>query len=46
MCIILGLQSYGRAGSHILSGNVLETRAMDELIPDWKEDPDCPIKVG
>jgi electron-transferring-flavoprotein dehydrogenase len=25
-------------GSHILSGNVLETRALDELLPDWKED--------
>ncbi|KAJ3023924.1 hypothetical protein HKX48_009132 [Thoreauomyces humboldtii] len=24
-------------GSHILSGAVLETRALDELIPDWKE---------
>ena len=26
------------AGSHILSGNVLETRALDELLPDWKDD--------
>ena len=25
-------------GSHILSGNVLETRALDELLPDWKDD--------
>lgn len=25
------------AGSHILSGAVIETRALDELIPDWKE---------
>lgn len=24
-------------GAHILSGNVLETRALDELIPDWKD---------
>jgi len=24
-------------GAHILSGAVLETRALDELIPDWKE---------
>merc|ERR1740138_307216 len=24
-------------GAHILSGNVFETRALDELIPDWKE---------
>ena len=24
-------------GAHILSGNIFETRALDELIPDWKE---------
>ena len=24
-------------GAHILSGAVMETRALDELIPDWKE---------
>jgi electron-transferring-flavoprotein dehydrogenase len=24
-------------GAHILSGNVFEPRALDELIPDWKE---------
>lgn len=25
------------AGAHILSGAVIETKALDELIPDWKE---------
>jgi hypothetical protein len=30
-------------GSHILSGNVFEPRALDELFPDWRDDPDCPI---
>ncbi len=24
-------------GAHILSGNVLEPRALHELLPDWKE---------
>ena len=24
-------------GAHILSGACIETRALDELIPDWKE---------
>lgn len=33
-------------GAHILSGAVMETRAIDELIPDWKEDDSCPIKVA
>ncbi|MBR0656942.1 electron transfer flavoprotein-ubiquinone oxidoreductase [Plastoroseomonas arctica] len=26
-------------GAHILSGAVLEPRAMDELLPDWRDDP-------
>lgn len=24
-------------GAHILSGNVFEPRALDELLPDWKD---------
>ena len=31
-------------GSHILSGNVFETRALDELIPNWKE-LNSPVKT-
>ncbi len=31
-------------GAHILSGAVLETKALDELIPDWKS-KDSPIKI-
>jgi electron-transferring-flavoprotein dehydrogenase len=31
-------------GAHILSGAVLETRALDELIPDWKE-KDAPLNT-
>ena len=31
-------------GAHILSGAVLETKALDELIPDW-ETKDSPIKT-
>jgi electron-transferring-flavoprotein dehydrogenase len=31
-------------GAHILSGAVIETRAIDELIPDWKE-KGAPIEV-
>ncbi len=26
-------------GAHILSGAVIEPRALDELIPDWRDDP-------
>ena len=30
------LEKGSEVGAHILSGAVLETRALDELIPDWK----------
>ena len=29
------LEKGSEVGAHILSGNVFETRALDELIPDW-----------
>lgn len=31
------------AGAHILSGNVFQPKALDELLPDWREDDSCPI---
>ena len=34
VCVI---EKGAEAGSHLLSGAVIETRALDELIPDWKE---------
>ena len=33
VCIV---EKASEVGAHILSGNVLETRALDELLPDWK----------
>ena len=30
-------------GAHTLSGAVIETRALDELIPNWKE-LDAPVR--
>ena len=38
------LEKGSEVGAHILSGNVFETRALDELIPDWKE-KNAPIKT-
>lgn len=32
-------------GAHILSGNVFETRALDELFPDWREMEDVPLRT-
>ena len=31
------LEKGSEVGAHILSGNVFETKALDELIPNWKE---------
>ena len=39
------LEKSSEVGAHILSGNVFETKALDELIPNWK-DLDSPIKTN
>ena len=31
------LEKSAEIGGHILSGNVFETKALDELIPDWRK---------
>ena len=33
-------------GSHILSGAILEPTALNELVGDWKDDGDCPVKTS
>ena len=38
------LEKGSEIGAHILSGNVFETRALDELLPNWKEGK-APIKT-
>ena len=38
------LEKATEIGAHILSGNVFETRALDELIPNWRE-LNSPIKT-
>ena len=38
------LEKASEIGAHILSGNVFETRALDELLPKWK-DLNSPIKT-
>ena len=35
---VIVLEKGAEVGAHILSGNVLEPRAIDELIPNWLED--------
>jgi electron-transferring-flavoprotein dehydrogenase len=32
-------------GAHILSGAVVDPVSLDKLVPDWREDADCPLKT-
>ncbi len=42
VCVV---EKASEVGAHILSGNVFETKALDELFPDWKNMEGCPIKT-
>ena len=42
VCVI---EKSAELGAHILSGNVFEPRALDELIPDWR-DKGAPIETA
>lgn len=39
------LEKGSEVGAHILSGNVFDPKALNELIPDWKEQ-DTPVKTS
>lgn len=39
------LDKGSQIGAHILSGNVFEPRALNELIPDWKQIEDFPVET-
>lgn len=41
VCVI---EKGSHVGAHILSGNVFETRALNELFPNWKE-MDAPLRT-
>src|SRR5271167_3556619 len=32
-------------GAHILSGAVIDPIGLDRLMPDWRSDPECPLKT-
>lgn len=39
------LDKGSQIGAHILSGNVFEPRALNELLPHWKEIEDFPVET-
>lgn len=38
MILQFTLWSNGFVGAHVISGNVFEPRALDELLPQWRQD--------
>lgn len=42
---VVVLEKGGEVGAHILSGLVLDPKALDELIPDWRTRDDRPIRT-
>ncbi|GAB4818732.1 hypothetical protein N2152v2_005778 [Parachlorella kessleri] len=42
VCVI---EKGAEVGSHILSGNVFDPRALNNLLPNWRDDPDCPVRT-
>ena len=42
---VVVVEKGSEVGAHILSGAVIDPIGLDKLIPDWREDSDCPLKT-
>src|SRR6201992_2693620 len=42
---IVVVKKASEVGAHILSGAVIDPVSLDKLVPDWREDADCPLKT-
>src|ERR1700687_3086971 len=42
---IVVVEKGSEVGAHILCGAVIDQGSLDKLIPDWREDDDCPLKT-
>src|SRR5258708_9964616 len=42
---IVVVEKGSEVGAHILSGAVIDLVSLDKLIPDWRDDADCPLKT-
>src|SRR3979490_1206515 len=42
---VVVVEKGSEVGAHILSGAVIDPVALDALVPDWREDADCPLKT-
>ncbi len=41
---VVVLEKGSEVGAHILSGAVVDPSGLDRLMPDWRDDDDCPLK--
>src|SRR6201985_329342 len=42
---VVVVEKGSEVGAHILSGAGIDPRALGKLVPDWREDADCPLKT-
>src|SRR6476661_10382295 len=42
---IVVVEKGSEVGAHILSGAVIDPAGLDNLVPDWRDDADCPLKT-
>ncbi|MCG6121132.1 MAG: electron transfer flavoprotein-ubiquinone oxidoreductase [Microvirga sp.] len=42
---VVVVEKGAEVGAHILSGAVIDPSGLDALLPDWREDPDRPLKT-
>ena len=42
---IVIVEKGSEVGAHILSGAVIDPLGLDALLPDWREDPERPLKT-
>src|SRR3954447_4954864 len=43
---VVVVEKGGEVGAHILSGAVIDPLGLDRLLPEWREDPDRPLKTA
>ncbi|RTL55374.1 MAG: electron transfer flavoprotein-ubiquinone oxidoreductase [Bradyrhizobiaceae bacterium] len=42
---IVIVEKGSEVGAHIMSGAVIDPVALDKLLPEWRDDADCPLKT-
>src|ERR1700712_5654999 len=42
---VVVLEKGSEVGAHILSGAVIDPAGLDKLLPDWRQDPERPLKT-